>query len=166
MRAIAADAGADPALVIRYFGSKQGLYEAATTQIELNLPDFLAVPRTRLGVAVISAFLDRWEGTRGEPLRVLLASAATDPAAAAQMREVFTDQVHPAVVVAAHDEQEARVALVVSTVVGLAMSRYVLRLPRVVGLGRGELVRIYGPVVQQHLTRPLGPHDAQPTRAR
>ena len=38
LRAVAADVGVDPALVIRYFGSKQDLF-AAAAEFTLDLPD-------------------------------------------------------------------------------------------------------------------------------
>src|SRR4051794_28229234 len=42
VRAIAAAAAADPALVVRYFGSKEGLF-ALTTAFDLRLPDMSGI---------------------------------------------------------------------------------------------------------------------------
>ena len=42
LRAVAADVGVDPALVIRYFGSKQDLF-AAAAEFTLDLPDLTEV---------------------------------------------------------------------------------------------------------------------------
>ena len=44
VRAVAAAADADPALVIRYFGSKEGLFAAATV-FDLRLPSLAALPQ-------------------------------------------------------------------------------------------------------------------------
>ncbi len=44
IRAIAADAGIDPALVMRYYGNKAGLF-AAAADFDLQLPELAAVPR-------------------------------------------------------------------------------------------------------------------------
>src|SRR6266581_4742344 len=48
IRAIAADAGIDPAMVMRYFGNKEKLF-AAAAEFDLRLPDLAAVPRGTLG---------------------------------------------------------------------------------------------------------------------
>ena len=49
IRAIAADAGVDPSLVMRYYGNKQGLFVAAA-EIELRIPDLGHLPRARAAV--------------------------------------------------------------------------------------------------------------------
>src|SRR5881296_365156 len=61
IRIIAADAGIDPAMVMRYFGNKEKLF-AAAAQFDLRLPDLISVPLDRLGVTLVTHMLDRWEG--------------------------------------------------------------------------------------------------------
>ncbi|WP_369028272.1 TetR/AcrR family transcriptional regulator, partial [Nocardia farcinica] len=48
IRAIAGDAGIDPAMVMRYFGNKERLF-AAAAEFDLELPDLTAVPREQIG---------------------------------------------------------------------------------------------------------------------
>ena len=48
LRAIAADAGADPAMIIRYFGSKAGLF-AAAVQVGFAGIDLAGVSRDLIG---------------------------------------------------------------------------------------------------------------------
>lgn len=60
VRAIAADAGIDPAMVMRYFGSKERLF-AAAAEFDLRLPDLAAVPADEIGAVLVGHFLDRWE---------------------------------------------------------------------------------------------------------
>ncbi len=151
VRAVAADAGVDPALVMRYFGNKRGLYEAATA-VDLHLPDFAAAGLHSLGTVIVETFLDRWEGVHGEPLRILLASAATDPTAAEQMRAIFAGQVRPAVA-AAGEDSDVHVEVIASTLIGMAMMRYVLRVPDVVALSPAEIANRFGPALQRQLTR-------------
>jgi AcrR family transcriptional regulator len=74
IRAIAANAGIDPALVIRYFGNKQDLF-AAAAQFDLQLPDLKEVPKRALGAALVEHFFHRWE--RDETLMPLRACAAS-----------------------------------------------------------------------------------------
>src|SRR5205814_2928039 len=60
IRAIAADARIDPAMVMRYYGNKEKLF-AAAAEFDLRLPDLAAIPRGRLGRTVVGVFLDPWE---------------------------------------------------------------------------------------------------------
>src|SRR5262249_23546559 len=92
IRAIAADAAIDPAMVMRYYGSKEKLF-AAAAEFDLRLPDLTAIPRSRLGATVIGIFLDRWEGD--ETMLALLRAGVTHEAAAARMRDIFATQLAP-----------------------------------------------------------------------
>ena len=90
IRAIAADAGIDPALVMRYYGNKEGLF-AAAAKFDLCLPDLSALPREAIGAAFVEHFLTRWE--EDDTLKALLRTAATNERAAERMRSIFTTQV-------------------------------------------------------------------------
>jgi AcrR family transcriptional regulator len=157
IRAVAAAAQIDPSMVMRYYGSKQGLF-AAAAEFDLALPDLSRVPAERLGETAVDHFLTRWEGDDdGDALRVLIASAATSPEAAIRMQEIFRAQLAPVVAAAGpHDERAAatRAGLVATQMLGLAMCRYVLRLPPVVALDRAAVVAWLGPVVHRYLTDP------------
>src|SRR2546427_12570160 len=58
IRAIAAAAGIDPAMVMRYFGNKERLF-AAAAEFDLRLPDLTAGPRGTVGSVVVGHLLDR-----------------------------------------------------------------------------------------------------------
>jgi AcrR family transcriptional regulator len=151
IRAIAADAGIDPSMVMRYYGSKDRLFAAAAA-FDLRLPDLDALPVDQLGATLVAHFLDRWEGD--DTLMALLRAAVTNEAAAERMREVFATQVAPAVGTVSPEPAEAaeRSGLVASQILGAALIRYVLRLPPVAGMDRAELVAWLGPTVQRYLT--------------
>ncbi|MFF0654772.1 MULTISPECIES: TetR family transcriptional regulator [Micromonospora] len=159
IRAIAADARIDPSMVMRYFGSKEGLF-AAAAEFDLHLPDLTEVPPERLGDTLIRHFVRRWEadGT----LVALLRAAATNPGAAERMRGVFADQLAAAVARSVADPATAarRAGLVASQILGLALTRYVVRLPPVVDLDPEELAAWVGPTIQRYLTQPLPPSRA------
>src|SRR5690348_1657231 len=76
MRAVAADANIDPALIARYFGNKEGLF-AEAAEFDLRMPSFGDVPVSRRGRALATHFFDRWEGD--DNLKALLRAAATHP---------------------------------------------------------------------------------------
>src|SRR5215475_2733467 len=77
IRKVARDAKIDPALVMRYFESKRGLFDAAMT-VELRLPDLSSHPRHKLGEALIRHFLIRWEEPDYDSLQLILRSSASN----------------------------------------------------------------------------------------
>ncbi|MFJ9340048.1 TetR/AcrR family transcriptional regulator [Streptomyces sp. NPDC101733] len=159
IRAVAADAGIDPSMVMRYFGSKEGLFDAALT-VDLRLPDLSAVSPDELPAALVGHFVERWEGDPADDaLLVLLRSAVTNEQAAERMRAVFAGQVAPALAAALGPERASRAAgLVSAQLLGLALARYLLRLPAVTALGPRELVAGLAPAVAATLA--AAPADA------
>jgi AcrR family transcriptional regulator len=151
IRAIAADAAIDPAMVMRYYGSKERLF-AAAAHFELRLPDLGSMPRDEIGARLVAHFVDRWEAD--DTLSALLRAGATNEAAADRLRSVFACQVAPAVaaVVAEPSQVSVRSGLVAAQILGLALTRYVLRLPPVTAMSREEVVHWVGPSVQRYLT--------------
>ncbi|MFJ8334717.1 TetR family transcriptional regulator [Streptomyces sp. NPDC094437] len=153
IRAIAKDARIDPSMVMRYYGSKEGLFLAAIT-VDLRLPDLGALPRGHVGEVLVSHLFRLWEG--GEVFTAMLRVATAGPAGAERMHETFRDQLLPEMRKACPDPEQAhtRAALVASQLLGFALTRYVLRLPEAVELTREEVVAWLGPTVQRYLTAP------------
>jgi AcrR family transcriptional regulator len=155
IRAIAGDADIDPAMVIRYFGSKDKLF-AAAADFDLRLPDLSGLPSAAVGAALVAHFIDRWE--EDDTFLALLRAAVTNDAAEKRVRAVFTAQVGPAITALSPEPARAaqRAALVSSQVLGMALCRYVLRLPPLVGMSRADLVAWLGPTVQRYITGDAG----------
>jgi len=160
IRAVARDVGVDAALVVRYFGSKPGLF-AAATDIDLRIPDLTDVPSSEHGERLVEHFLTRWDpGTpEGQVLLSLLRSAASDAAAAAGMRELFASQLVPALRRLIADESDApqRAALVASQILGLALTRSVLELPPLEAMPAIVIAANVGATLQRYLHEPLRP---------
>lgn len=152
IRAVAADADIDPSMVMRYFGSKEQLFDAALA-IDLRLPDLAAVPREELARVIVRHFLDRWEGDPADDaLLVLLRSAVTNERAAARTHEIFAVQVAPALAAALGPERAARRAgLVAAQLLGLGLTRYLLALPAVTALSRQEIEDALAPAIRATL---------------
>ncbi len=150
IRAIAADAAVDPALVMRYFGAKEKLF-AAAAEFDLRLPDLATVPRGTLGSVLVGFFLDRWESD--DSLQALLRAATSNKVAVGRLRAIFATQVMPAVAPLSQDRATAatRVGLVATQMLGMALCRYVLRLPPVVALDRAAVIEWLGPTIQRYL---------------
>lgn len=165
IRAIAADATIDPAMVMRYFGSKEKLFVAAA-EIDLRIPDASALPRRSLGETLVRHFVDRWEGD--ETLTALLRSAATNEPAAERARSIFGEQI---VTVAESVEPDRRLAgrragLVAAQILGMALCRYVLRLPPLASMSKNEVIAWLAPTVQRYLTAKPPPPTTHPRRRR
>ncbi|MFF2126013.1 TetR family transcriptional regulator [Streptomyces olivochromogenes] len=153
IRSIAKDARIDPSMVMRYYGSKEGLF-AAVLDVDLRLPDPDGLDPHEVGRALVGHFLDLWE--ENEVLTVLLRVGVTNPDGAARMQAIFRDQLMPVALRVCPDPEQApaRAALTSSQVLGMAMARYVLRFPPAVALPREEVVAWLGPTVQRYLTAP------------
>jgi AcrR family transcriptional regulator len=157
IRAIAGDAGIDPSMVMRYYGSKDGLF-AAAADLDLQLPDLAAVPREQLGETLVRHWVERWEGDLSDELLIVLfRSAITNETAAEQLRTVFGAQVAKALAAVVDDRAEAatRAGLVSTQMLGLALCRHILRLPPIVALDLDTLIATVAETVQRYLTGPL-----------
>ena len=163
IRAIAADATIDPSMVMRYFGSKEQLF-AAAVDIDLRLPDLTSVPPEELARVCVQHFLRRWEGDPSDDaLLVLLRSAVTNPIAAQRMRDIFVQQVTPALMtVLGPDEAAERAGLVACQLLGLALGRYLLEIPAVASQPVAALVERYAPAVRAVLA-PEPPRERSPS---
>lgn len=151
VRAIAQDAGIDPSMVMRYYGSKEGLF-AAVIDVELILPDLNALPVDDVGAVLVGHFLDLWEND--SVLQTLLRVGATNEAGAARMRDVFAGQILPLAerFVVTRKDAARRAALVASQVLGMALVRYVLKFAPAADMPRADVVAWLGPTVQRYLT--------------
>lgn len=151
IRAIAADADIDPAMVMRYFGNKERLF-AAAAEFDLELPDLTTAPRDHMGHALVTHFLDRWE--RDETLFILLRAGVTNDAIAERMRAIFAGQLGPVLRATGEDPREGtmRAGLVASQILGMALCRFVLRFPPLAAMTRQEVIEWLGPTVQRYLT--------------
>lgn len=149
IRAVASDAGIDPSMVMRYFGNKAQLFDATLT-IDLRLPDLTDVPADELPQTLVRHFLARWEGDPADDaLLVLMRSAVTNEQAAARMHEIFAAQVAPALTAALGPELAARRAgLVSAQLLGLGLTRYLLRLPAVTTLTPDEIEHGLAPAIK------------------
>jgi hypothetical protein len=84
---------------------------------------------------------------------VLLRSAASNENAANRLREIFATQVLPAVArIGDPATAGERAGLVASQLLGLALTRYVLKLPPVVGLSAETIVQQVGATVERYST--------------
>jgi AcrR family transcriptional regulator len=158
VRAIAADAGVDVAMVYYFFGSKEGLFSAsALTGPEHplhQLATLLDEGPNQIGQRLVRRFLEHWDnGGAFEPFMAVWRSAAIQP----QARQVLHDALAGPVAkrVAAEfgvTDAELRVELVASHLAGLAFARYQLKLEPIASTAIEDMVAWMGPTLQRYLT--------------
>jgi AcrR family transcriptional regulator len=151
IRSVAAAAGVDPALVMHYFGSKDGLFRAAA-ELDLDLPDLTGVPPDRVADVLLPRFVAAWRP--GGPFLGLLRASTSNPTAAQALLDVLAQQVTPALAAVARDQAPRRAALVGSQLLGIAVARFVLQVPPIVELSDAELVDWLRPVIAHYLSDP------------
>lgn len=157
IRAVAKEAGIDPSMVMRYYGSKEGLF-AAAVDVNLHLPQPSELSKHRVGETLAHHLIARWEGELSDEfIRLLLRSAGTNKGAAEQFRRIFEGQLLKFVRELTGDAPDARrrAAMVSTQVLGLAYCRYILELPAVVEIDAETLARTLTPVLQHYLTGDL-----------
>jgi hypothetical protein len=139
-------------------GSKEGLF-AAADDIDLRLTEAtIDCPPEQLGERLARHVIARWEGPLADELiTLLLRSASTHPVAAAHMRAIFETQVVRVVRDALGDTPDTprRVGMISTQVLGMALCRYILRLPPVVEMDADTLAATMAPVLQHYLTGDL-----------
>jgi AcrR family transcriptional regulator len=160
LRAVARTAGVDPALVTHFFGSKSGLFTAALElpiDPQLLVPALLAAGVDGLGERIVRTFLGVWDATPGQgPMLAMLRSAVSHEDSATMLRELLTRVLlRPLADGAGGDDPDLRAALLASQIVGLAITRYVLKLEPVASGTADELAPVYGRTLQRYLTEAL-----------
>jgi AcrR family transcriptional regulator len=160
IRAVARAAGVDPALVHRFYGSKEALFIAA---MELPVAPsalvdaLLADGVEHLGERLVRTLLELFDHAAAfAPFLALLRGAVSNERAAAMLREFIAREVLGRLARAASpDRPELRASLAGSQIVGLAMARYVVGVPPLAATDRETVVACVGPAIQRYLTGAL-----------
>jgi AcrR family transcriptional regulator len=153
MRAIAADAGVDPALVSYYFDSKSRLF-VESLRLPVNPADaidaLLAEGSDDLGARLVTRFLQVWDNpVTGKPLIDVLRSASSQPEL---MREFVQRQIVPRFARAIEGpDPELRATAVATQMLGLAFARYVLRVEPLTSAPREAIVALIAPTLQRYI---------------
>ena len=158
VRAIAADAHVDPALILHYFESKDALFRTAVA-FPLNpaefVPRLLAPGVNGLGDRLVHFFIETWDSPAGRPLLALIRSVVANAEAAALLREFVRREVLGRLATALEiDQPELRTSLTASALIGVAMMRYVVELEPIARASPQELAAWLGPTIQRYLTTP------------
>ena len=152
IRAVAAQAGIDASMVMRYFRSKAGLFTAAVT-MDLQVLDLGSVPASRRGELLVRHFISRWEDpARGDELSALMRTAVTSETVAGQLQSVLSQLVTEPIAALGDERAAERGTLIATQLLGLALCRYILRFEPLASLPADEVVAAIAPSVQRYLT--------------
>jgi len=157
LRRVAADAGVDPALVRRFFGSKEGLLVAALT-VTMSPGERLAQAVEgdpgRLGERMVGYFLSVWEESPNREVMIgIIRSACSNERGATLLRNFIAGEVIARLAGALDArERQLRAGLVGSQLVGLALVRYVVKIEPLASASAATLSATVGPTLQRYLT--------------
>ena len=160
IRAIAAEAGVDSALVHHYFGTKEKLF-AAVVHIPVDPMDIIGplrqVPVEDLGRAIPSTLLPLWDSELGAgviaALRSILAGSEVN-----LFRTFIQDVIGVQVGTRVDDPPGTglvRIQFVASQLVGVLMARYILDLEPFKSLPVEQIAATIAPNLQRYLTGDL-----------
>ena len=160
IRAVAAAAGVDSALVHHYFGTKEKLF-AAAVHIPIDPMEVIGrlreVPVEELGYTLLSMLLPLWDSEVGvafiAALRSILAGSEAN-LFRSFVEDVIAVEVGPRV-----DDPPGsgaiRIQFVASQLVGVVMARYILQLEPFASLPADQIARTIAPNLQRYLTGEL-----------
>jgi AcrR family transcriptional regulator len=156
LRAVARAADVDPALVYHYFGSKEGLLDAATNPPQKwleNVAEVWTTPVEQLGSALIALLLASWADHEiGPTLRAILQTAAHELTTREKLRRVVEGSLM-GVSKLGSDESDrlVRSGLIGSQMMGFALMRYVWKIEPVASMSDDEVIAAIAPNLQHYV---------------
>ena len=156
LRAVARAADVDPALVYHYFGSKEGLLDAATNPPQKWLESVAKVwttPIDQLGAALITLLLASWADDEiGPTLRAILQTAAHEPSTREKLRRIVEGSLM-GVSELGSDEHDrlVRSGLISSQMMGFALMRYVWKIEPIASMTDDQAIAAIAPNLQRYV---------------
>ena len=164
IRRIAAAADVDPALVHHYFKNKDNLFLAA---VEAPFDPAEVIPQVfepgmeGAGERLIRTFIDVWDG-HGTKAEAFLRSAIGHRIMSRFVEQFVLRHIIKSATKglgAELDHVEVRANLVASQLLGIAVTRYLLKLSAIRAIDGDALAKIYGPTIQRYLEMDLTGFD-------
>jgi AcrR family transcriptional regulator len=160
IRAVAAAAGVDSALVHHYFGTKEKLF-AAAVRIPIDPMDIIGplreIPVEEIGYKLPSMLLPLWDSELGAGFIAALRSIVAG--SEVNLFRSFIQEVIATEVGTRVDNPPGsgviRIQFVASQMVGVVMARYILELEPFASLPAEQIAATIGPNLQRYLTGDL-----------
>lgn len=160
VRAIAAKAGVDAAMVNHWFGSKEGLFAQSVLQLPFDpaeiLKRLLDGPVEQAGERIIRTFVTVWDATGGGTFAALIRSVTSHQEVANALRSFFVNAIFKNLLAEIGAEQrELRATLCATQMVGLGIIRYVVHFEPLASVDLDTVVKAVAPNMQRYLTGDL-----------
>jgi AcrR family transcriptional regulator len=156
LRGIAADAQVDPALLIHYFRTKEGLFTEATG-FPVRLSELLppldgATPREAVQT-LVRGYLQVVDSDQSRnAILALIRSAVSNEKAATMLREFLTAELLSSLAaISDFPNAPLRASLVAAQLIGIAMLRHVVRVEPIAKASPDEIVALVAPVIERYL---------------
>lgn len=156
IRSVARAADVDPALIYHYFGSKEGLLDAATAPPQKFLDAVAttwATPKADLGKQLIRTVLGAWtDEDVGPALRAVILTAAHETRTREKLRLIVERGLIGGSTLG-DDEAERlrRSGLIASQLIGFALLRYVWKIEPIASMPDDEVVAAVAPNLQRYV---------------
>jgi AcrR family transcriptional regulator len=156
IRAVARGADVDPALVYHYFGSKEGLLDAATAPpprwVE-QVAQTWATPRDQLGRALLTTVLTSWADDEiGPTLRAVLLTAAHEPKTRDKLKAIIERTLIGQSLLGTDEaDRLKRSGLIASQLLGFALMRYVWKVEPIASMPDAEVLAAVAPNLQRYI---------------
>lgn len=160
VRAIAAKAGVDAAMVNHWFGGKEGLFAQAVLQLPFDPAEILKRlvdgPVEQAGERIIRTFVTVWDATGGGTFAALIRSVTSQQEVANALKSFFVNAIFKNLLTEIGAEQrELRATLCATQMVGLGIVRYVVHFEPLASADMETLVKAIAPNMQRYLTGDL-----------
>lgn len=156
IRGIATEAGVDPSLIYHYFGTKDQLFAAS---VDIPMPAAEALRSVfsedpeELGRRLAETFFFVWEqeAARASLLGILRSAMGGEDQAAEAFRQFLTTSVLEEIApLIGGENPRLRALLMASQLVGVAMTRYVMRLEPIASTPVEDIIELVAPRIQSY----------------
>jgi AcrR family transcriptional regulator len=170
VRGIARAADVDPALIYHYFGSKEGLLDAATTPPPRFLERVAAswtVPAADLGRHLLQQVMLNWEDDETGPiLKAILQTAAHEPTTRDKLRQLIEQGLMgPAAIGTSDADRLMRASLIASQLLGFGFMRYVWHIEPIASMSEQDILAAITPNLQRYIDGDISPQQQRLQRA-
>ena len=153
IRSVAAKAGIDPALVMQYYGNKEGLF-AASARWHVDHKRILSATLSEIPQTALDDLLAAFEepATRDATIALFRNCLTHDSALAIVRDEVLSENQEAIARTIGGDDAKLRAGLLAATLMGLTLGRYLLEIPAVKAASREDLERVLLPALSELVT--------------